>query len=127
MTSPPVIAAAIISEPASIRSGITRCSAPCRRSTPSISITWVPAPEIRAPIAVSIRARSCTSGSRAAFSIVVRPRARTAAIMMFSVAPTEGESSHTRAPRRLVGVRLDVAVAHLDARAERRESRRYAD
>ena len=38
---------------------------------------------------------------RAAFSIEVGPRARTAAIMMFSVAPTEGESSQIRAPRRL--------------------------
>ena len=53
----------------------------------------------------------------------VCPRASTAAIMMFSVAPTEGLSSQMRAPGQLLGVRLDVAVAQLDARAERANSR----
>ena len=98
VTSPPVIAAAAIIDPASIRSGITSCSAPCSRSTPSTSITCVPAPLIFAPILTSTRARSCTSGSRAAFSITVRPRAVDAAIKMFSVAPTDGESSQMRPP-----------------------------
>ena len=38
------------------------------------------------------------SGSRAAFSIVVTPRASTAAVIMFSVAPTLGKSKSTDAP-----------------------------
>ena len=121
--SPPVIAAAAIIDPASIRSGITSCSAPCSRSTPSISITCVPAPLIFAPILTSTRARSCTSGSRAAFSITVRPRAVTAAIKIFSVAPTDGESSQMRPPVELLGMRLDVAVAKLDLAAERADPR----
>ena len=39
-------------------------------------------------------------GSRAAFSITVRPRASVAAMMMFIVAPTETLSRYTFAPRR---------------------------
>jgi len=46
---------------------------PCSRATPSIAITSVPAPLIRAPIAERHWARSITSGSRAAFSSVVVP------------------------------------------------------
>ena len=38
------------------------------------------------------------SGSRAAFSIVVVPRAKTAAVIIFSVAPTLGKSNSTGAP-----------------------------
>ncbi|MNY55114.1 hypothetical protein D3C86_1910620 [compost metagenome] len=49
----------------------------------------VPAPSIFAPMAVRHWARSTTSGSRAAFSITVVPRARLAAISITCVAPTE--------------------------------------
>ena len=41
-------------------------------------------------MAINISVRSTTSGSLAAFSITVRPRARLAAIKRFSVAPTLG-------------------------------------
>ena len=58
----------------------------------------VPAPSIRAPIRVSIVQMSTISGSRAALSIVVAPRASTAAITRFSVAPTLGKSSTMSAP-----------------------------
>ena len=51
---------------------------------------WCPAPSIRAPIATRNAAMSAISGSRAALSITVVPRARTAAIIRFSVAPTLG-------------------------------------
>ncbi len=47
---------------------------------------------------LSMSARSVISGSRAAFSMTVSPLARTAAVSRFSVAPTLGKSSITRAP-----------------------------
>ena len=43
--------------------------------------------------------RSTTSGSRAALWMMVTPSANTAAIRMFSVAPTDGNSSWISAPR----------------------------
>ena len=49
----------------------------------------MPTPSIRAPIVIRQLARSTTSGSRAAFSIKVSPRASTAAIKALWVAPTE--------------------------------------
>ena len=82
--------AAAAQVPASMRSGIVTCSVPVSSSTPSISIVLVPAPSIRAPIATRNAAMSAISGSRAALSITVVPRARTAAIIRFSVAPTLG-------------------------------------
>ena len=54
---------------------------------------------MRAPILLSTRASSSTSGSRAAFSIVVRPCASAAAIMRFSVPVTVGMSNTIVAPR----------------------------
>ena len=51
-----------------------------------------------APIAVSSRARSGISGSRAAFSSTVVPSARVAAIMRFSVPVTVTRSKTIRAP-----------------------------
>ena len=51
------------------------------------------------PSACSIAARSTISGSRAALSITVVPSASTAAMRMFSVAPTLGKSSQICAPR----------------------------
>ena len=73
------------------------------RSTPSTLSVDVPAPSIRAPIAVSIAQMSTISGSRAALSISVTPLASTAAISRFSVAPTLGKSSQIVAPCRPPG------------------------
>ena len=54
-----------------------------------MTIFDVPIPVILPPSALIQRARSITSGSRAAFSILVWPSASVAAIIKFSVAPTE--------------------------------------
>src|SRR6195952_4961031 len=62
-------------------------------------IVALPAPTILAPIWLSITARSMISGSRAALSMTVVPWASTAAIKMFSVAPTLGKSRPICAPR----------------------------
>jgi len=53
---------------------------------------------MRAPIAASKRARSPTSGSRAAFSSTVTPSARVAAIIRFSVPVTVTRSVVMEAP-----------------------------
>src|SRR5438309_1780283 len=58
----------------------------------------VPAPVTRAPMRSRKAARSAISGSRAALSMTVTPLARTAAMRMFSVAPTLGNSSRMRVP-----------------------------
>ena len=50
-TSPPVIAAAAMNVPASMRSLMTVCSVPYNASTPSMRIVPVPTPRIFAPIA----------------------------------------------------------------------------
>ena len=63
-----------------------------------------PAPLTRAPMDESMLARSTISGSRAAFSMTVRPSATTDAMSRFSVAPTLGKSSTTCAPCRPRGV-----------------------
>ena len=76
-----------------MRSPITRCSVGCSRGTPVMVIVGEPAPSTCAPIWFNIVHRSTTSGSRAALWMVVTPSATTAAIRMFSVAPTEGNSS----------------------------------
>lgn len=55
-------------------------------------------------MALSMFARSSISGSQAAFSMAVWPSAVTAAMSMFSVAPTEGNSRYTWVPRRPFGV-----------------------
>ena len=52
----------------------------------------------------SMFAKSTISGSRAAFSMNVVPFATTAAMSVFSVAPTLGNSSITWAPCRPFGV-----------------------
>ena len=69
-------------------------------STPRTTSVAVPMPEMSAPIATNISQRSTTSGSRAALSIVVTPSAYTAAVTMFSVAPTLGNPNVTSAPCR---------------------------
>ena len=61
-------------------------------------MTGEPSPSIFAPIEMRNSPRSTKSGSRAAFSIVVTPWAKTAAVMRFSVAPTLGKSSEIAAP-----------------------------
>ncbi len=76
--------------PASIRSGMMVCSTPCSFSTPSMVTRLVPAPSILAPIELRKLARSTTSGSQAADSMMVVPLARTAAIMRLSVPRTVG-------------------------------------
>ena len=69
-------------------------------STPSTSIREVPAPVIRAPMALRNSARSRTSGSRAAFSITVVPLASTAAIRTLSVPVWLGYSRTSGPPSR---------------------------
>ena len=96
--SPLVMAAATMYVPASILSGITVCSTASSFSTPVIFMVLVPAPLTFAPILFRKLARSTISGSSAAFSMVVVPSASTAAIMMFSVAPTEGKSRYILLP-----------------------------
>ena len=96
-TSPRVMAAATSSVPASMRSGTTLWTAPVSSGTPSISMRSVPTPCRRAPIAVSSAPRSLTSGSRAAFSMIVVPSASAAAIMRFSVPVTVTRSVAMRA------------------------------
>jgi hypothetical protein len=99
------MAAATAQVPATIRSGTVRCEVGDSEpgGTPSISIVEVPAPATLAPIWISMSARSTISGSRAALSMTVVPLASTAAMRMFSVAPTLGKSSHTVAPVRPFG------------------------
>ena len=73
-----------------MRSGTAVWSVGLSSSTPSISIVLDPAPRICAPMATRQFATSAISGSRAALSITVTPRARTAANNRFSVAVTLG-------------------------------------
>ena len=96
--SPPAIPTAAKYVATSIRSGITVCSTATKSLTPSIVIVDEPAPSTFAPIRFRNAARSAISGSLAAFSIIVSPSARTAAIMIFSVAPTLGKSRTIRDP-----------------------------
>src|SRR6266498_2841476 len=102
-TWPPVTHAAMANVPASMRSGITLWRTGWKSPVPSISMVGVPTPWIRPPISWRNSARSESSGSRAAFSMTVVPRAATAAIMTFSVAPTLGKSSEMIAPDRPLG------------------------
>ena len=99
-SSPPVTATAARYVAAWIRSGTVRWpvgwSVP--RSTPLITSREVPMPSTSAPILTSMSQRSTTSGSRAALSIVVVPEANTAAVTMFSVAPTLGNENAMSAP-----------------------------
>ena len=70
-----ILAAMMMKVPASIRSGMISWKQPLRCGTPSILMTFVPAPRIFAPILLSSVATSMISGSLAAFSIVVLPSA----------------------------------------------------
>ena len=55
-------------------------------------------PSMLAPWVTRMWARSCTCGSHAAFMMVVRPEASTAAISTFSVAVTDASSRKISAP-----------------------------
>ena len=61
-------------------------------------MVWLPKPDIFAPIEIKNSPRSTTSGSLAALSITVMPVAKVAAVIMFSVAPTLGNSRVIFAP-----------------------------
>ena len=104
-----VTAAATKNVPASIRSGMALCAhppsaatcapaSPRRREpalapspTPRTVIVSVPAPRMSAPAALSMAARSATSGSAAAPRMTVVPSASAAAVISECVAPTEGK------------------------------------
>ena len=105
VTGPPVSAPPTRNVPASMRSPTVVCSQGCSSSngTPSTSMMEVPAPVTRAPMLLSMSARSTISGSRAALSIVVVPLAKTEAIMRFSVAPTLAKDNVTVLPTRPCG------------------------
>ena len=61
----------------------------------------MPAPLTSAPIELRKSARSTICGSLAAFSITVRPLAKTAASIIFIVAPTDTTSIYIDAPTSL--------------------------
>ena len=73
-----------------MRSGMGVHRVLCRCFTPSIVITALPAPRTLPPIALMKFAKSTISGSRAALWITEIPGSSTAAIRIFSVAPTLG-------------------------------------
>ena len=87
-TSPPATATAHKNVPVSIRSATTAWLQPFKLATPSIRIRLVPCPSMRAPILMSISAKSVISGSCAALSSTVTPSASAAAIIKFSVPVT---------------------------------------
>ncbi len=62
-------------------------------------IRGLPAPRIRAPIALSMLARSTTSGSQAAHSMIVWPSARVAADITFAVPSTVDPNAPPRNTR----------------------------
>ena len=94
-----MIAPSPMNEAISMWSGPTRKRPPWRRSTPSMTMRLVPMPSISAPSSTRKRATSCTCGSLAAFRMIVRPGAVTAAISAFSVAVTDASSRKISAPR----------------------------
>ena len=96
-TLPWVIAPASKYVEAAILSGITVCVVAVSFSTPSITIVLSPAPCIFAPQPFKKSARALISGSLAAFVITVVPFATHEAIIMFSVAPTDGNGKITLA------------------------------
>ncbi len=99
-TSPPAIIGASIYVPISILSEITACLVPCNCETPSIIIFEVPLPSIIAPILIKHSIMSPTSGSQAALVITVVPLAIEAAIIRFSVAPTDANGKFIAHPFR---------------------------
>ena len=104
--SPPVTAASAMKLPTSMWSGAMSWRAPPSRLRPCTVSTLEPMPSIRAPIATSSRARSCTCGSEAALRIVVMPGVSAAAISAFSVAITLASSMKMSQPRRPSGAHI---------------------
>ena len=98
VTSPPAMPTAARYVAATTRSGTTAWRVGRSASTPSISMREVPAPRTTAPMSQSMAARSATSGSFAAFSMIVVPLARTAAMSRLSVAVWLGYSRTTLVP-----------------------------
>ena len=96
---PPATAAATTKVPASIRSGITLCSAPRSRRRPSTTIVSGAVRSTAAPIFCRKATRSSTSGSWAAGRMTVRPSASVAASIAFSVPITETNGNVTSPPR----------------------------
>ena len=121
-TSPPVTATAARNVALRCGRGSSRASpaGATRRLRPRSSTC--PLPRSRAPIAFRRSAKSEISGSRAALSMTVVPFANAAAMRMFSVAPTLGNSSVIGAPLKPIGEAPDVAVLELEGRAERLET-----
>ena len=72
--------------------------APCNFKTPVIFNLCVLIPSIFAPKEFRKLATSVTSGSNAAFSIIVVPLAKTDANKILIVAPTEGKSRGIKFP-----------------------------
>lgn len=98
ISSPRVIAAAQRYVPATMRSGITVCSAGERRDTPSTQMVLPPAPVIFAPH-FTRNSAGRLSRSRGGVVYLGAADAVTAASIMFSVAPTDGNESVTLPPR----------------------------
>ncbi len=88
-----------------MRSGSTAWRAPFNLATPSITMRELPAPVMLAPILLRQSATSPISGSRAAFSITVVPRASEAAIMAVWVPPTVTLGNTISAPRKPLDAR----------------------
>ena len=112
--------------PASMRSGMTVCSAPCSSfDALECGSGWCRRPRSSRPSALRKLARSTTSGSAAAPSMTVCPSASTAAIITLSVPSTvepcfpRMSMTAPRSPR--LAERLDVAG--LDAQPGRRAPR----
>ena len=95
---PPVIATAVRYVAVSILSGMILKLVGLSSCTPSISNSLVPAPLILAPIWQRHSIKSLTSGSLAAFLMMVLPSAKTAAIKTFSVPVTLIVSKRISAP-----------------------------
>ena len=97
--SPPVTAARPMKLPTSMWSGAIRHSPPPRPRRPRCAARSSRCPRSRAPSSTRKRQRSWTCGSQAALPITVSPSARTAAMIVFSVAITLASSRKTCAPR----------------------------
>ena len=115
-SSPPATATAARYVAAWMRSATVRWSAAFSdpRSTPLTTMRDVPMPLMSAPMSTSRSHMSTTSGSRAALSIVVVPSANTAAVTMFSVAPTLGNEKAISAPWRRSAVACSSPWANLN-------------
>ena len=99
--SPGVIAPRPMKLATSMWSGPSVNSPPDSRSTPSMRSTFEPTPWMRAPRPDRKRQRSWMCGSQAALPITVSPRAKTAAMIVFSVPVTLASSRNRWAPTRV--------------------------